>query len=321
MMAGDNKANTLEATSVAGPRKDPGGGPGYQGLGSSPKQHLAAARSANLRREKIAVSFLRLTALVTGAVVVFVFGYILVRGLGVINPSFLLSPPLEMGRAGGIFPAIVGTLVLTALSLLIATPLGVGAAVFLTEYTKETRLSRFIRTGTETLAGIPSIIFGLFGFAFFVIYLKMGWSILAGALTLACMMLPTIVRTSEEAIRAVPAAYREVSFALGASRWQTVVSVVLPQAAQGIATGIVLATGRAIGETAAVIFTAGSSLRLPKSLMDPVRTLPVHFYILAREGISPENAYGTAAVLLVAVLLINFTAHYAVKKMFGKGNG
>ena len=180
----------------------------------------------------------------------------------------------------------MGTLVLTALSLLIATPLGVGAAVFLTEYTKETRLSRFIRTGTETLAGIPSIIFGLFGFAFFVIYLKMGWSILAGALTLACMMLPTIVRTSEEAIRAVPAAYREVSFALGASRWQTVVSVVLPQAAQGIATGIVLATGRAIGETAAVIFTAGSSLRLPKSLMDPVRTLPVHFYILAREGIS-----------------------------------
>ncbi len=301
------------------PGKRPGNRPGNEPRNLMKQQRQQAVRNANLRKQKTAVACLSMAALITGAVLVFVFGYIIVRGLPVINLRFLFTAPLRMGREGGIFPAITGTLVLTALSILIAAPLGIGAAVFLTEYTRETGFSRAIRVGTETLAGIPSIIFGLFGFAFFVIYLGMGWSVLAGSLTLACMMLPTIVRTAEEAIKSVPLAYREVSLALGASRWQTVTSVVLPQAASGIATGIVLATGRAIGETAAVIFTAGSSLRLPHSLMDPVRTLPVHFYILAREGISPENAYGTAAVLLIAVLLINFVAHYTVKKLFGGG--
>lgn len=165
------------------------------------------------------------------------------------------------------------------------------------------------------MAGIPSIIFGLFGFLFFVIELGMGWSIISGSLTLAAMMLPTIVRTAEEAIRAVPDPYREISYALGGSRWQTVTSLVLPNAMPGIVTGVILAIGRAVGETAAVIFTAGSSLRLPKSLSDPIRTLPVHFYLLAREGISMRNAYGTAATLLVAVLLVNFLAYYIMSRI------
>ncbi|MGE5580447.1 MAG: phosphate ABC transporter permease PstA [Bacillota bacterium] len=261
------------------------------------------------------VTLVKLAAGSTVVILVLVIGYIMVRGVPVMTPSFLLGSPAQMGRAGGIFPSIVGTLVLTALSVAIAAPLGIGTAVFLTEYTREGRFSRLVRFGTESLAGIPSIIFGLFGFLFFVIELGMGWSILSGSLTLAAMMLPTIVRTSEEAIRAVPEAYREISFALGGSRWQTVTSLVIPNALPGIVTGVILAIGRAIGETAAVIFTAGSSLRLPKSLFDPVRTLPVHFYLLAREGISMRNAYGTAATLLTAVLLVNFLAYYLVNRV------
>lgn len=261
------------------------------------------------------VTLVKLATACTVVILVLVIGYIMVRGLPVMTPSFLLGSPEQMGRAGGIFPSIVGTLALTALSVVIAAPLGIGTAVFLTEYTREGRFSRIVRFGTESLAGIPSIIFGLFGFLFFVIELGMGWSLLSGSLTLAAMMLPTIVRTSEEAIRAVPEAYREISFALGGSRWQTVTSLVIPNALPGIVTGVILAIGRAIGETAAVIFTAGSSLRLPKSLFDPVRTLPVHFYLLAREGISMRNAYGTAATLLTAVLLVNFLAYYLVNRV------
>jgi phosphate transport system permease protein len=261
------------------------------------------------------VTLVKASAAATVLILVLVIGYILVRGIPVMTPSFLLGSPEQMGRTGGIFPSIVGTVVLTALSVAIAAPLGIGTAVFLVEYTREGRFSRMVRFGTESLAGIPSIIFGLFGFLFFVIQLGMGWSILSGSLTLAAMMLPTIVRTAEEAIRAVPDPYREISFALGGSRWQTVTSLVIPNAMPGIVTGVILAIGRAIGETAAVIFTAGSSLRLPKSLFDPVRTLPVHFYLLAREGISMRNAYGTAATLLIAVLFVNFLAYYTLNRI------
>ena len=272
-------------------------------------------RDRSRREGRAMVSAVTLAALVTVVILALVVGYILVKGVPVITPAFLLESPEKMGREGGIFPSIVGTLALTALSMLIAAPLGIGTAVFLAEYTREGRFSRIVRFGTESLAGIPSIIFGLFGFLFFVIQLGMGWSILSGSLTLAAMMLPTIVRTSEEAIRAVPDPYREISFALGGSRWQTVTSLILPNAAPGILTGVILAAGRAIGETAAVIFTAGSSLRLPRSLMDPVRTLPVHFFLLAREGISMKNAYGTAAVLLIAVLLVNSGAYFMMNRL------
>lgn len=253
-------------------------------------------------------------AMMTVGVLIFIVVYILNRGLHIVTPSFLSEAPRQMGRAGGIYPAIVGSVLVTGIAVLIAAPVGVATAIYLTEYTREDRLPRIVRFGTESLAGIPSIIFGLFGFLFFVIYLDLGWSVLSGALTLSAMILPTIVRTSEEAIRAVPNAYREISYALGSTRWQTVTGVVLPTALPGIVTGVVLAVGRSIGETAAVIFTAGTSLRLPKSLLDPVRTLPVHFYILAREGISLDNAYGTAAVLIILVLVINITAYSVVNR-------
>jgi phosphate transport system permease protein len=245
------------------------------------------------------------TLVVLGAIIVF----ILVHGLPMLTPEFLLASPQNMGRAGGIFPTIVGTLVLTAVALAIATPLGVGTAIYLTEYSRAGRTAAIIRFGVDCLAGVPSIIFGLFGFIFFVIYLKMGWSVLSGGLTMAVMILPTIMRTAEEALRAVPASYRQVSFGTGATAWQTVTRVVLPVALPGTVTGIVLSIGRCVGETAAVIFTAGTALRLPLSVFSPTRTMAVHFYILAREGLSMPHAYGTAAVLVITILLLNTIAN------------
>lgn len=282
--------------------------------------HTSATGRRLPREDKVMLTLIRLSALLAVAVLVFIVSYIIIQGLPVLSLDFLLSSPTKMGREGGILPSIVGTVVLTLLSVVIAAPLGVGTAIFLTEYTREGTFSKIVRFGTESLAGIPSIIFGLFGFLFFVIRLNMGWSILSGALTLASMILPTVVRTSEEAIRTVPDVYREVSFALGASRWQTVTSVVLPSALPGMVTGIILAVGRAVGETAAVIFTAGSSLRIPRSVFDPVRTLPVHFYLLAREGISLSNAYGTAAVLVIAVLLVNMSAYLVMNRIVARRN-
>jgi phosphate transport system permease protein len=264
------------------------------------------------------VTILGGATVLTLLILIFIIVFILEKGLPVLNMNFLLTNPKDMGRAGGIFPTIIGTISLPLLAIIIATPLGIFTSVYLTEYTKETKATRIIRFGTDCLAGIPSIIFGLFGFIFFVITLEFGWSIISGGLTLAVMILPTIIRTSEEAIKAVPESYREVSFSLGATRWQTVKKVVLPNALPGIVTGIMLSVGRSIGETAAVIFTAGSSLRLPSSLFDSARTMSVHFYILAREGLSTENAYGTAAALIIAVLLINLTAYWMMNRFIAK---
>jgi phosphate transport system permease protein len=257
----------------------------------------------------IVVSMLGLATLFTLAILVFIIVFILEKGLPVIGPAFLFTNPQDMGRAGGIFPTVVASILLPLIAVLIAVPFGVGTAVYLTEYTRESNITRVIRFGADCLAGIPSIIFGLFGFIFFVTILHMGWSLLSGGLTLALMILPTIIRTTEEAIRAVPNAYREVSYSLGATRLRTVWRVVLPNALPGIVTGVMLGIGRSVGETAAVIFTAGSSLRLPSSIFDSARTMSVHFYILAREGISTENAYGTAAVLILSVLTINAVAY------------
>jgi len=252
---------------------------------------------------------LGLMTLGTVAILFFIIGYIAMRGLPVITPEFLFSLPRHMGKEGGILSPIIASWTLTLLALLIATPVGVGSAVYLTEYTRESAITKIIRFGADALAGVPSIIFGLFGFILFVIKLRMGWSILAGGLTLALMVLPTIIRTSEEAIRTVPLVLREVSLSLGATRWQTVTRVVLPNALPGILTGIILGMGRSIAETACVIFTAGSSLLLPRSLLDPARSMAVHFYILAREGLSLERAYGTAVVLVVSILVINALAY------------
>jgi len=248
----------------------------------------------------------------------FIIIYILRKGLPVISLGFITRNPAEMGKAGGIFSTIVGTVALTLLAVLIASPLGVGSAIYLTEYTRETWVTRVIRFGSECLAGIPSIIFGLFGFILFVAKLGLGWSLLSGGLTLAFMILPTIIRASEEAIRSVPQTYREVSFSLGGTKWQTVTRVVLPSALPGIATGVILGIGRSIGETAAVIFTAGSSLHLPTSLFSSSRTMSVHFYILAQEGISMANAYGTAAILMIVILAINLAAYGLMNRFVRK---
>ncbi len=267
---------------------------------------------------KVAIGVLWASAALTLGILIFIIAYILVHGLPVLSWSFVTRSPTEMGRSGGILPTIIGTFALTVLALGIATPLGVGTAIYLTEYTRPGPLTRVVRFGAESLAGVPSIIFGLFGFMFFVIYLGLGWSVLSGALTLAAMILPTIIRTSEEAIRAVPDSYREISFALGGTRWQTVTRAILPSALPGILTGVMLGMGRCIGETAAVIFTAGATLRLPTSIFDPVRTMAVHFYILAREGISMPNAYGTAAILVISILAVNFVAYWLMQRFIAR---
>ena len=265
-----------------------------------------------------AIAVLGGATLLTLLILAFIIFFILEKGLPGISLSFLTTNPADMGRSGGIFPTLIGTIILPLLAIVIATPLGIFTSVYLSEYTKENKATRIIRFGTDCLAGIPSIIFGLFGYIFFVVTLGFGWSILSGGLTLAVMILPTIIRTSEEAIRAVPKSYREVSFSLGATSWQTVKKVILPNALPGIVTGVMLSIGRAIGETAAVIFTAGSSLRIPSSLFDSTRTMAVHFYILAREGISAENAYATAATLIIAVLIVNLSAYWLMNRFIAK---
>ncbi len=255
---------------------------------------------------------------ITIAMLVYIIVFVLRKGIPALSWDFLSKNPADMGKSGGIFSTIVGTIALTAGAVIIAAPLGVGTAIYLTEYTWEGPVTRVIRFGAECLAGIPSIIFGLFGFILFVTKLKFGWSILSGSLTLAFMLLPTIIRTSEEALKSVPPVYRTVSFSLGGTKWQTVTRVVLPSALPGIMTGVVLSIGRSIGETAAVIFTAGSALRLPTSLFSSSRTMSVHFYILAREGISMPNAYGTAAVLIIAILAINLLTYYLMNRFIKK---
>jgi phosphate transport system permease protein len=255
-----------------------------------------------------------MAGLSTLAVMILILFQILKEGLPILHLRFFLDSPKNMGREGGIFSTVIGTLALTAVAIFVATPLGVGTAIFLREYTGEGRVSRIIRFGTDCLAGVPSIIFGLFGFVFFVIYLNMGWSILSGGLTVAAMILPTIISTAEEAIKAIPNSYREVSYSLGGTKWQTVTRAILPSAVPGIFTGIILSIGRSIGETAAVILTAGSSLLMPTSLFSPIRTMSVHFYILAREGISMEMAYGTGAALILLVLFINTIANWLLNR-------
>lgn len=270
------------------------------------------------RAQRFAFGSIWAAAILTMALLVLIIGIIMLRGLPSVSWQFLTGTPEDLGREGGILPTILGTVVLGLVALLIATPLGVGSAIYLTEYTYTSRLTRAIRFGTESLAGVPSIIFGLFGFIFFVNYLQMGWSILAGGLTLALMVLPTIIRTAEEAILTVPHAYRDVSYSLGATRWEMVTTSVLPSALPGIVTGIILSFGRAVSETAAVIFTAGTALNLPVSPFSPVRTMAVHFYILAVEGISLEKAYATGAVLIITILLINIAANMLVTRVIAR---
>ncbi|HOP09037.1 MAG TPA: phosphate ABC transporter permease PstA [Candidatus Methanofastidiosa archaeon] len=250
-------------------------------------------------------------ALLTIAVLTIIIGFIVIKGAPAISWEFLTENPLRSGREGGIFPAIVGTIYLAGLAVLVATPIGVGGALYLTEFTKEGRVTKLIRFGADTLNGVPSIIFGLFGFSFLVYYLGFGVSILSGGLTLAFMILPTIFRTSEEAIRAVPRWDKEGSYALGATKLQTIWKVVIPQSISGIVTGIILGLGRAAGETAPIIFTAAIlNPIMPDSIMQPTMALSAHLYTLTSEGISMENAFGTALVLIVMILVFNFAVSF-----------
>ena len=248
-------------------------------------------------------------------ILIFIIVNISIKGLPQMTLGFLFQDPQDMGRHGGIFATIISTIYVTLLAIILASPLGVGTAIYLTEYTREGWATRIIRFGAECLAGVPSIILGLFGFVLFVMKLGFGWSILSGGLTLAIMVLPIIIRTSEEAIKAVPQEYREVCFSLGMSQWQTITRIVLPSALPGITTGIMLSVGRSLGETAVLLFTAGSALRMPTTLFDSGRTMAVHFYILAREGISMPNAYGTAAILMISILLINLAAYTLMQRL------
>jgi len=262
------------------------------------------------------------SGIITLLILLVVIGYVLYKGLPVINLEFLFTDPIDSGRSGGIFPMIVSSLYVTFIAVLVAAPLGVGAALYLAEYAGENRTVRLIRFGAETLSSIPSIIFGLFGLAFFVIYLQMGWSVLSGGLTLALMALPTILAASEVSIESINKSYAEGSLALGATKWQTVSKVVIPAALPGITTGIILGMARAIAEAAAILYTVGAALLIPISLLDPARPLPLHLYILATEGISMDNAWGTAAVLVILILIITVTTNTLVdryqKKMMGR---
>lgn len=276
---------------------------------------------SRMARQRIALTFLWLAAAITLGFLVLIIGHILIRGLGQINWAFLTQDPRQAGRLGGIRSTIIGTAFLTVVALVIATPIGVAAAIYLTEYVKQGRLVRLIRFGTEALAGIPSIVFGLFGYTLFVEKLNWGWSVRSGGVTLALMVLPFIIRTSEEAIKAVPRSYREGSLALGATQWQTIRRVVLPSAVPGIMTGVILAIGRAVGETAAVLLTAGSPVFAPTRLSDPARSMAVHLYYLASENLSMERSYGTATVLIFLILTINLMAGRMAKRWASRNTG
>lgn len=257
-----------------------------------------------------------LAAAVTFAVLLFLIAYILWKGVPRLRPTlFALSYTSDNVS---MLPAIFNTLIMTGLSLLIAVPLGIFSAIFLVEYAKRgNRFVNVIRLTTETLSGIPSIVYGLFGMLFFVTYLKWGLSLLAGAFTLAIMILPLIMRTTEEALKSVPDSYREGSFGLGAGKLRTVFCIVLPSAVPGILAGVILAVGRIVGETAALIYTAGTVAAVPSSLLGSGRTLAVHMYNLSSEGLHMEEAYATAVVLLVLVVALNTLSGAVAKKLSG----
>ena len=248
------------------------------------------------------------------AVLVLIVGYILVKGIPHLSPE-LFAWEYNSSNVS-MMPSIINTLLMTLISLIVCVPLGIGAAIYLTEYAKRgSKLVKLVRMTAETLSGIPSIIYGLFGALFFVVSLDMGLSLLSGALTLSIMVLPTIMRTTEEALLAVPDSFREGSFGLGAGRLRTTFKVVLPSAVPGILSGVILAVGRIVGETAALIYTAGTVAKIPDSVLDSTRTLAVHMYTISTEGLYINQSYATAVVLLVVVLAINAFSSFVAKKI------
>lgn len=248
---------------------------------------------------------------------VFLIVYILVKGVPNLTPDLFAWEYNSTNVS--CMPAIINTVILTGMSLLIAVPLGIGAAIYLAEYSKKgNKLVKIIRTMSETLSGIPSIVYGLFGMLFFVTALKWNYSLLAGAFTLAIMVLPTIMRTTEEALITVPDSYREGSFGLGAGKLRTIVKIILPSAVPGILAGVILAVGRIVGETAALIYTAGTATGAASSVMDSGRSLAIHMYVLTNEGLYTDQAWGTAVVLIVMVFGINTLSAFLAKKLGSK---
>ncbi len=255
-----------------------------------------------------------LGAFITIGVLVYLIGYILVTGIPNITPE-LFEWEYNSDNVS-MMPAIINTITMTLLTLLMAVPIGIFSAIYLVEYAKKgNKLVSVIRITTETLSGIPSIVYGLFGFLMFNVTFKWGYSFLSGAITLAIMILPLIIRTTEEALLAVPDSYREGSFGLGAGKLRTVFRAVLPSAVPGILAGVILAIGRIVGETAALIYTSGTVTGIPENLMDSERTLSVHMYALLSEGLYMEQAYATSVVLLVLVLGINTLSGFIAKKV------
>ena len=259
-----------------------------------------------------------LSALITAALVISLVVYILVKGIPNLNAGLFAWE--YSTENSSMMPALINTLIITLLSLLIAGPIGIFSAIYMTEYAKKgNKLVGVVRTTTETLAGIPSIVYGLFGQLFFVLACGFDYSMLAGALTMSIMVLPTIMRTTEEALLSVPDAYREGSFGLGAGRLRTVFRIVLPSAVPGILAGVILSIGRIVGETAALIYTSGTVAGIPESLMGSGRTLAVHMYALLNEGLYMEEAYATAVILLVLVVAINALSTFISRKITAKG--
>ena len=259
-------------------------------------------------------------AIFTMFVLLVLVGYILVKGIPNLSPELFAWKYTTENVS--LMPALINTLLMTALSLLIAVPLGIGAAIYLTEYARRgNRLVKLVRITAETLSGIPSIIYGLFGSLFFVVALGMGLSLLSGALTLSIMVLPLIMRTTEEALLAVPDSYREGSFGLGAGRLRTTFKAVLPSAVPGILSGVILAIGRIVGETAALIYTAGTVPEVAKSLFSSTRTLSVHMYAISSEGLYINQSYATAVALLVIVIGINALSSYVAGKIERSNHG
>lgn len=280
-------------------------------------QRIQPANAGSARRhltQRIGFAALVVASLLVVIPILFVVGAIVVRGLPAISLEFIFGFPREGMKAGGIWPAIVGTLLLTVGTAIVAIPFGVGGAVYLAEYARDTAVTRAIRLAIVNLAGIPSVVYGLFGLGLFVLFLGFGTSIIAGALTLAIMTLPIIISTSEEALRAVPVEFRTVSASLGGTRWQGIRNIVLPQATPGIITGIILGLLRAGGETAPILFTVAAFYlpRLPQSPLDQTMALPYHLYVISTQipGMPPEIQYGTALVLLALVLSLNLVASW-----------
>jgi len=281
------------------------------------KRALSHGKKGRINKDlsnKIMLGVFRAAAYITTLVLLAIIAYVVINGLPHISLDFIFGWPQGVNAEGGIWPTIVSTIYVTALAMLICTPVAVLAAVYLAEYAKQGKVVDIIRYAADALSSVPSIVMGLFGYALFVEAMGLGLSMVSAALALALLMLPIVMRTTEEAIRAVPRYIRWGAYGLGATKWQVVSKIVLPSAFGRIATGIVLAIGRAIGETAVVLYTMGQAINLPISPLDSGRPMTVHLYLLANDGINMNAAYGTALLLMAIILAFNLFARYLSRK-------